>query len=977
MRAFCLAFSRLVLLAVTAFFAVIPHFAYAQAAGAAAPGNVNNGTINGAISGTVADPTGAVIPQATVTSTRAGHAPVTTTSDGVGHFAFSRLAPGVYVIDAQAPNFHPIHKEGVHVAGGAAVALTLTLAIESDQQSVTVSADTLDASPEKNGGAIVLKGESLDALSDDPDELSTQLTAIAGADAESGTQFYVDGYTASRLPPKSSIREIRINQNPYSAQYDSLGFGRIEILTKPGTDKLHGGYWMQGNNSPWNAQNPFVQEQPPYYMYQLEGNVNGPIAKNTSYFLDVWARNSINVSIVNAEILDSALNPTPFTQAVSTPGTGLFFTPRLDWQWGKVHTFSMRYQLSRETATNSGVGQFQLASQAFDSTQMEQVLQLSDSQAWSAKVLNEIRFQYTRDRNNQTPQSTAPTLAVQGGFTGGGNNTGVQRDAQDHYELQDILRINHGPHDFTVGGRLRVIRDSNYSTANYNGQFTFATLTAYQITEQGMANGWTPAQIRAAGGGASLFSQTMGTPSIVVSMADAGIFAEDNWKIAPSVVLSPGLRFETQTGIHDHADFGPRLGVAWSIPGGKNKPPHAVIRGGSGFFYQRFTSSGLLQAERQNGIMQTAVAIADPDFYPSTCTANPQDCSNSAQQQNAPTIFSINPELRAPYLFIAGAGMDKPIGKHVSLSANYLYSRGDHLFITRNINAPLPGTYNPDDPTSGVRPLGTDENIYQYNSQGASSRNRFNLNASYNGKNAGLWGWYGISKALANTSGLNSFPSNQYDLNVDWGRASYDIRNRAFFGGFMHLPEHFTINPFFIYQSSSPFNIVVGQDLNGDTQFNDRPAFATDLTRPSVYVTKWGTFDADPIAGQKIIPINYGKGPGFFVVNLRLNRRFNFGPALPQPPAPPATPAPATNATNAGVATAAAKAPAKPEKKEIERKYTLSFGASAQNVLNHPNLAPPVGVLGSELFGESTALASGNGNSSADRSVNLEMFFRF
>ena len=958
---------------VGAVFAAAPFAVHAQAADAGAQSSVS-GTING----TVADPTGAVIPQALVTATRAGHAPVKTLSDGVGHFLLKGLAPGVYVVEAQETNFHPTRKEGVRVAPGAAVTLTLTLAIEADQQSVTVSADTLDASPDKNGGAIVLKGEDLKALSDDPDELSTQLTAMAGADAETGTQFYVDGFTANKLPPKSAIREIRINQNPYSAQYDSLGFGRIEILTKPGTDKLHADYWMQGNNSPWNAQNPFVTAQPPYYMYQFDGDVNGPLNKNTSYFFAIWRQQAINVSVVNAEILDDSLNPVPFTQAISTPGTGLFLTPRLDWQWGKVHTMSVRYQLSRETLTNSGVGQFQLASQGFDSTQMEQVLQVTDSQAWSDKVLNEVRFQYTRDRNNQTPQSTAPTLAVQGAFTGGGNNAGIQRDAQDHYELQDVLRINHGTHDITIGGRLRALRDSNYSTANYNGQYTFATLSAYQITMQGMQEGWTPAQIRAAGGGASLFSQTMGTAGIAVSMADAGIFAEDNWKVVPSVVLSPGLRFETQTGIHDHADFGPRLGVAWSVPGGKNKPPRAVIRAGSGFFYQRFTSSGLLQAGRQNGITQSAVVVANPDFYPDTCTANPppQDCS-SGSSQSAPTIFSINPNLRSPYLFIAGLGADKPIGKHVSLSANYLYSRGDHLFITRNINAPLPGTYNPADPTSGVRPLGTDENIYQYNSQGASSRNRLSLNGSFNTKKTGLWGYYTLSKAEANTSGLTSFPSNQYDINADWGRASYDIRNRAFLGGYTRLPGHFSINPFLMYQSSSPFNIVVGQDLNGDTQFNDRPAFATDLTRPSVYTTKWGVFDADPMPGQKIIPINYGKGPGLFVANLRVNHRFNFGPKLPEDPAPPAAAPAAGGAAATGTAKTGAKPPAKPEKVEIQRKYTLGFGVSAQNVLNHPNFAPPVGVLGSPLFGESTALASTQGNSSANRLVSFETFFRF
>lgn len=323
---------------------------------------------------------------------------------------------------------------------------------------------------------------------------------------------------------------------------------------------------------------------------------------------------------------------------------------------------------------------------------------------------------------------------------------------------------------------------------------------------------------------------------------------------------------------------------------------------------------------------------------------------------------------------VGGFSADKPLGKIGTLSLTFANSRGEHLFLTRNINAPLPGTYNPADPNSGVRTLGSDENVYQYDSEGASLRNRLVVNLNLHTKNAGFFGYYMLGKINSNTEGVTSFPSNQYDLHLDYGRASYDTRNRMFLGGFTHLPWHFGLNPFVIYRSSSPFNIVVGEDLNGDTQFNDRPAFATDLTRPSVYHTKWGAFDAQPIAGQKIIPINYGKGPGLFLANLRLNRSFNFGPVLPEPPAPPA---PAGQADAKAVPTAPAKPPAKLVKKEIERKYTLGFGLAAQNIFNHPNFAPPVGVLGSPLFGQSTALSTIFGSGSVDRSLYIETFFRF
>ena len=145
--------------------------------------------------------------------------------------------------------------------------------IEVEKQNVEVQEEspTVSVSPENSAGTLVLKGKDLDALSDDPDELYSELQALAGPSAgPNGGQIYVDGFTAGQLPPKSAIREIRINQNPFSAEYDKLGYGRIEIFTKPGTDKFHGQFMVNGNSSSFNSLNPFITDDPGLLLGNLQ-----------------------------------------------------------------------------------------------------------------------------------------------------------------------------------------------------------------------------------------------------------------------------------------------------------------------------------------------------------------------------------------------------------------------------------------------------------------------------------------------------------------------------------------------------------------------------------------------------------------------------------------------------------------------------------------------------------------------------------
>ena len=274
------------------------------------------------------------------------------------------------------------------VEAGHATVSNLPLIIAVDQQQVTVTDQGagLDTSPDNNSSAIVIKGKDLDALSDDPDQLQDELNALAGpAAGPNGGQIYIDGFTGGQLPPKSSIREIRVNQNPFSAEYDKLGYGRIEILTKPGTDHLHGMIMASGNDSAFNSLNTFVTSEPPYYSTFFLGNVSGSLNKSASWFMSGFRRDNNANSIINAQLLDPTGGSYNYAAAVANPQSRMDLSPRLDLQLTPSNTLTVRYMYDRQKSSNNGVSQFALQTQGYDTLNQENTLQVSDTQILSAE----------------------------------------------------------------------------------------------------------------------------------------------------------------------------------------------------------------------------------------------------------------------------------------------------------------------------------------------------------------------------------------------------------------------------------------------------------------------------------------------------------------------------------------------------------------------------------------------------------------
>ncbi len=966
------------------------------------------GQTSGSLRGRVTDPSGAVIPEATVTATGASGKPVSTVTNHQGIYELKGLSPGSYNVTITAKGFAVDQEADVSIVAGQSQELDIGMQIEVEKQNVEVQEEspTVSVSPKNSAGTLVLKGQDLDALSDDPDELASELQALAGPSAgPNGGQIYVDGFTAGQLPPKSAIREIRINQNPFSAEYDKLGYGRIEVFTKPGTDKFHGQFMVNGNSSAFNSLNPFITETPGYYSEIFNGNVSGPIDKKASFFFTIQQRDIDNVSVIVAQVLGPGNTIVPYNATVPSPAKRLNISPRVDFQLSPKNTLTVRYQYVRNAVDNSGIGEFSLPSTGFNSQSTEQTVQISDTQTISPTMVNETRFQYIRDTDNSIPLSIDPTLIVQGAFTGGGSSGGTVVSNQDHYELQNYTSIAHSKHFIKFGGRLRGTLFSSSQDSGFNGSYNFSSINAYQITETGLQEGLTPAQIRAMGGGASQFILVAGQPLSDVSMVDVGLYVEDEWRLRPNITLSAGLRYETQTGIPYQGDWAPRVSLAWGL--GHNKTaPKTVLRGGYGIFYDRFSYDYLLQAERYNGTTQQQYVVANPNFYPLI----PTPAQLAQLSTTSPTVYNVQSNLRVPYTMEAAVSVERQVTKNATVSVTYLNSRGVHQLFLRNANAPLPGTYNPADPNSGIRPLGNNANVYQYNSGGVFEQNQLIANFRVSvGNKLSLFGFYslnfansdlGSGGAVSISSGGGGFGGafgggttspqfvmNSYDPMEDYGRAAFDVRNRVFVGGTISLPYALRLSPFIIADSGAPFDIIVGQDLNGDSIFNDRPALATTAgPGGKVIATPYGTFNTVPIPGQVITPINYGTGTSLFSLNLRLSKTFGLGPKVEGHGGSGGSRGPGgggggRGGGGGGLGGRGLGGPGGGPfifSGETSRKYNLTFSISARNLLNNVNYAPPIGNLDSPLFGTSNALAGAPFSSgSASRRIDLQMLFSF
>ena len=891
------------------------------------------------------------------------------------------------------------------------------MAIEVEQQSVTVTDDAPQVNVEAGGNAnsLVLKDKDLDALSDDPDELSNELSALAGPSAgPNGGQIYIDGFSGGQLPPKSAIREIRINQNPFSAEFDRLGYGRIEILTKPGTDKLHGQFFIQGNDKTFNTGNPFTTTVPSYYSYQFNATVNGAISKTASFFVSAEQRNTENVN--SWRIYDAVLDQgSGFVDIPQYPVSLLNrrirdnASARIDWQLGAKNTVTARYGFWAESE-HGDLNNLSLPTASTHESNTDHTVQMSDAYVINDHAVNETRFQFERQNENHYPDSTDRTISVQGDFTGGGYSGQVYRDHATRLEFWNITTLSHGAHAIKFGTRMRDGRDANFTSGNFNGDFVFGNSTNYLNMSNGLAAGIPYNQLVSEGYGPTQASFTTGSESSLANVFDVALFAQDDWKVNPRLTVSGGVRWEAQNHISDHNDWAPRVSMAYALDGGGNsKKTKTVLRAGYGIFYDRLQTNNLITVNRYN--VQNQVVYNNP-VCSSTASSGGQatslnqidlnTCSNSGETVSSavPVKYEVAPQFHSPYTGQAGASLERQISAGTNATVTYLHSFGVHQLVTRNANQALGGT--PQTNSGGY--------LYEYFPEAVFKEDQMiaSVNARVN-KNLNFVGFYTLAFANSDSAGTSGSASNAYDLLQDYGRAAFVSRNMLFAMGSYNGPWGIRFNPFMLAQSGKPYNITLPTDSLNNF-FNQRPSYATASTPVANQVaTSFGTLDVAPLPGEKLLPVNLGSGPAAVSFNLRVSRSFGLGPKLESsganangmgggPPdggggggrrgGPPGGSLGPGGLGGGGGGRGGPGGMFGPT--GTGRKYSLNFSAQALNLFNDIDYGQPIGTIiptpdpatglngPGNQFGRSSSLAGGMFSSgSAARRIFVQAVFSF
>lgn len=809
--------------------------------------------------GTVQDQAGATIVGAAVQLTDAANKQQSTTTDQSGRFEFKRIAPGKYQVQVTSPGFESNSVEVV-VGSQPIAPLQVSLAIASLRQETTVTNApaqiTTEASDNKD--TVVLSEQSLSNLPVfDQDYIGAMSRFLdPGSVGTGGVTLIVNGMEVNNLGVSpSAIKDIKINQDPYSAEFARPGRGRIEVTTKPGSPEYHGTFNFIFRDARLNARDPFALTRPPQQRRIYEGIFTGPIrsSKKTSFLLSASRKEEDLQSIVFAAGATGSIR-----ENVASPSRISQVAAQISHSLSATNTFSVRYSYLGEDFKNQGVGGTILAEAGSNSHNVEQEINYSQQTVFSPRLVNNFRLLLGYERQTNVSVTNGRRIVVQDAFTSGGAQADYLR-TEYHAQLMEMISYAKGKHLIKGGINIPDLSRRGFNNnLNSLGTFYFSSIGDYLQRRP------------------YSFTQQQGNGHVVFLEKQLGLFVQDEYHPRHNLMLSVGVRYDWQNYFHDKNNFGPRFSFAYA-PG---KTQKTVLRGGAGVFYDRSGARPIQDILLFNGSRLRQYVLLNPGY--------PDPLNSGASLTAQPVgMTRLDPTINLPYTFQYSAGIERQLRKLTSLAVTYLGSRGRDQFRSRDINAPLPPLYTAR-PDAAIGVLREIEAAGRRSSDSLEVTLRGNVTRFFNGM-----AQYRLASAHDDTSGINYFPPNAYDLSGEWGRSDFDRRHRFELLGTINPGKLFNLGVSVSLYSGLPYTLTTGLD-----------AFHT------------GTANARP-AG---VPRNSLNGPGYADVDLRWSKDF---------------------------------ALTKSKQKEGGVKATLAVDAF--NVLNQVNYAGFVGNLSSPFFGRAVA----------------------
>ncbi|MCI0338503.1 MAG: TonB-dependent receptor [Acidobacteria bacterium] len=847
--------------------------------------------------GQVIDELGAVIQSAEIKLIGQDGRERTARSNSNGEFSILNVPPGIYTLTSAFKGFQTHVEEDVKVPlANSPFKIIMTVAVVNEAVETKAEGSGVSVEPDQNMTATILGEDFIRNLPDNEDDLRDFLQALAGPAAggatggQGGAQILVDGFSGGRLPPREAIQQIRINQTPFSAEYDNPGFARIEIITRPGLGEWRGGGGFGYRNSALDARNAFALEKPDFSMNRYNFNFGGPIIrKKMSFFLFGERNDTSGSNTTVATTLDGQV-----VSNVPTSSQGYSFGLRTDYLLSNKNTLNVNYNYSTRESLNNEFGfrfgggfggggggggggnSYLLPERGSDSNSSDHNLRIGETWIISSRLINEARMQYSRERSNVVARTQGRTINVLDSFSGGGSSCCPNESRNDEVEIQNYLTYTHKKHTIKGGVQFTHENIRDLSGNNFNGTYTFSNLAEYRIAVESVGTPLARAQ---------QFTINRGDPYVLYKRYTAGFFLQDDFRFNQRLTLSFGLREEFQSQLTDRNNWSPRLAIAWS----PFKNRKTTIRGGAGLFYSRLSGGSYENTLRFDGETQESLIIRNA-LYPDPFFGNPTIEIRNTRK------YILDPDLKAPYTVNFNVALEQQLPRGLIGTLSYIHTRGIHQFRLRNINAPFPGT--------DLRPNPDEGNLYQIESTARSVHNGLNFGISRRfSQRLSFFTNYSLSWTNSDADGANSLPANNYDLRPEWGRAFTDRRH--FFSTVFNLtlPRGFRVNSIINASAGAPFNIRTGNDENRDFEINDRPAginrnsdLPASLYRllPDRLICPPGTTPSGRVGsicnpgGVPLIQLRdflaqkypdgvTALGPGQFNVNMFLSKTFGFG----------------------------------------------------------------------------------------------------